>query len=413
VVPDSGKRTRFDWWLAGICASRVFNGLIFMTYAGALSVLRREWAMSAAQAGAIVTGFQIGYAISLIFFSSIADRVSPKKIYLWSMFAAGISSLGFAFLARDFISALVLHTVVGISLGGTYTTAVMIIADQYSVQSRGMAVGYFIASTSCGYACSLAISGVALPLGGYRLSFLLTSLGPLLGWLLAWMTLRTTLVPKPMRQKGKRFTQEVLRNRPAMLLIWGYTCHSWELSGMWSWTPAFLAACLGVAGAEGLKAAGSGAQIAAFFHAVGLLASLSMGTLSDRLGRGRVILALAGTSMVCSFLFGWSIGWPLVLVIAIGVIYAFSGLGDSPILSAALTEVVDTAYLGSALGLRSLVGFSAAALSPLAFGVVLDWTNPRIDGQGLYSTWGWAFSMLGLGGLGAVWATRRFGKIRK
>jgi len=413
VVPDSGKRTRFDWWLAGICASRVFNGLIFMTYAGALSVLRREWAMSAAQAGAIVTGFQIGYAISLVVFSSIADRVNPKKIYLSSMFAAGISSLGFALLARDFTSALVLHTVVGISLGGTYTTGVMIIADQYAVQSRGMAVGYFIASTSCGYACSLAISGVALPLGGYRLSFLLTCLGPLVGWLLARMTLRTTLVPTAVRQKGKRFTQEVVRNRPAMLLIWGYTFHSWELSGMWSWTPAFLAACLGLAGAEGLKAAGSGAQIAAFFHAVGLLSSLSMGTLSDRLGRGRVMLTLASISMACSYLFGWSIGWPLVLVIVIGAIYAFSALGDSPIFSAALTEVVDTAYLGRALGLRSLVGFSAAAVSALAFGVVLDWTNPMIDGQRLFSTWGWAFSMLGLGGLGAVWATRRFGKIRK
>jgi MFS family permease len=289
----------------------------------------------------------------------------------------------------------------------------MIIADQYAVQRRGMAVGYFIASTSCGYACSLAISGAALPLGGYRLSFLLTCLGPLVGWLLAWLTLRNTSVPTAVRQKGKRFTQEVLRNRPAMLLIWGYTFHSWELQGMWSWTPAFLAACLALAGAEGLKAAGSGAQIAAFFHAVGLVASLSMGTLSDRLGRGRVMLALASISMACSFLFGWSIGWPLVLVIGIGVIYAFSGLGDSPIFSTALTEVVDTAYLGSALGLRSLVGFSAAAVSPLVFGIVLDWTNPMIVGQRPYSTWGWAFSMLGLGGLGAVWATRRFAKIRK
>jgi MFS family permease len=227
------------------------------------------------------------------------------------------------------------------------------------------------------------------------------------------MTLRTTSVPTAVRQKGKRFTQEVLKNRPVMLLIWGYTFHNWELQGMWSWTPAFLAACLGLAGAAGLKAAGSGAYIAAFFHAVGLLAALSMGTLSDRLGRARVMLALASISMACSFLFGWSIGWPLALVIAIGVIYAFSVLGDSPIFSTALTEAVDTAYLGSAFGFRSLVGFGAAAVAPLAFGAVLDWTNPMIDGQRLYSTWGWAFSILGLGALGAVWATRRFAKLRK
>ena len=169
---------------------------------------------------------------------------------------------------------------------------------------------------------------------------------------------------------------------------------------MWSWTPAFLAACLGLAGAEGLKAAGSGAYIAAFFHAMGLLASLSMGTLSDRLGRGRVMLALASISMACSFLFGWSIGWPLVLVIGIGVIYAFSGLGDSPILSTALTEVVDTAYLGSALGLRSLIGFSAGAVSPLAFGFVLDWSNPLIDGQQSIQHLGMGFQHAGLGRAG-------------
>jgi MFS family permease len=381
-----------------------------MTYAGALFELRREWGMSAAQAGVVASGFQIGYAVSLVIFSSLADRISPKRVYLGSMFAAGVSSLGFALLARDFISALILHTVVGITLGGTYTTGVMILADQYATRSRGMAVGYFIASTSCGYACSLAISGVALPWGGYRLSFLLTCLGPLVGWLLAWVTLRGTVIQVAVRRKGQRFTREVLGNRPAMLLIWAYTCHSWELSGMWSWTPAFMATCLSLAGAVGSKAAGSGAYLAAFFHFMGLLASLSMGSLSDRLGRGRVMLFLAATSMVCSFLFGWSIGWPLALGIGIGMIYAFSALGDSPILSAALTEEVDPGYLGSAFGLRSLMGFSAGAVAPLAFGAILDWSNPMAAGQELYSAWGWAFSVLGLAGLGAVWTTRQFGK---
>jgi MFS family permease len=409
-VTPPGKRNSFDVWLAGICLSRVLNGLIFMTYAGALSVLRREWGMSAAQAGAIASGFQIGYAVSLVIFSAVADRISPKKVYLWSMFAAGVAGLGFALFARDFSSALLLHTLLGFSLGGTYTTGVMIIADQYEVRGRGMAVGFFIASTSLGYACSLALSGLALPVGGYKLSFLLTCIGPLFGWLVAWVTLRTTVVPAAVRQKGQKFTREVLANPRAMLLIWGYSFHNWELQGMWSWTPAFMASCLALAGVTGLQAAGSGASMAAFFHVMGLLASFSMGSLSDRLGRARVMLALALTSMLCSFLFGWSIGWPLALVIALGAIYAFSVLGDSPVFSAALTEEVDPAYLGSALGVRSLIGFGAGAVAPLAFGAVLDWTNPTASGQQIYATWGWAFSVLGLGGLGAVWATYRFAK---
>ena len=195
-----------------------------------------------------------------------------------------------------------------------------------------------------------------------------------------------------------------------MLLIWGYVFHNWELLGMWSWMPAFLAACLTLAGATHMDAAGSGAFMTALFHGVGLLASFSMGALSDRLDRAAVMLTLAAISMVCSFVFGWTVHWPLAWVMGIGVVYAFSSLGDSPILSAALTETVDSAYLGAALGLRSLLGFGAAALAPMVFGLILDWTNPAAGDQRLYTDWGWAFSILGLGGAGAVWAARRFRK---
>ncbi|HSE93466.1 MAG TPA: MFS transporter, partial [Methylomirabilota bacterium] len=73
--------------------------------------------------------------------------------------------------------------------------------------------------------------------------------------------------------------------------------------------------------------------------------------------------------------------------------------GDSPVLSTAFTEAVSPAYLGAALALRSLLGFGAGAIAPLVFGAVLDWTNP----PGVAPTaWGWAFVVLGLGGLGAT-----------
>lgn len=388
-----------DAWLAILCASRAFNMLVFQTYAAALPVVWTAWGMSAVQAGSISTGFQAGYAVSLLGFSALADRIGARRVFLWSGVLSAVVALGFALFARSYASGLLLYTLVGLSQGGTYTTAIMLIADRYPPARRGGAVGWLLAFSSLGYAMSLLVSGLALRLGGYPLAFVLTGVGPAIGIAMAWVPLRVTPDRVHARAAGRRFGGEVLRNRSAMRLILGYTFHSWELLGMWAWTPAFVAAAMGAAGATVLRAAELGAFMSAAFHLTGLVASFSMGRLSDRLGRRVVLVAMAATATACSFTFGWLIGWPLALIFAVGAVYAFTALGDSPVLSTAVTEAVSPAYLGSALALRSLLGFGAGAIAPLAFGAVLKATNPATTTPML---WGWAFASLGLGGLVAT-----------
>jgi len=392
---------KIDLWLAGVCLSRMGTGLVLITYAAALPVLQREWGMSATAGGSISTASQIGYAISLVIFSSLADVWGAKRVFLGSMTAGAVSALLFALFARGYYSGLVLYTLVGLSLGGSYTTGLMLLSERYVIAKRGMAMGLFIASTSAGYTLSLLMSGLSLPLGGYKLSFFLTCLGVPIGAAVAWLTLWWTKNTVVKRQGKGGYARNVFGNKSAMLLIAGYCFHNWELQGMWTWTPAFLAACFAFGGAEALRAAGLGSYATSFLHSTGVLASFSMGLLSDRRGRATMLLALSGISSICSFLFGWTFGWPLIITIGLGAIYAFSSLGDSPVLSAALSEAADPAYLGTAFGLRSLLGFGAGAVAPLVFGLVLDWTNPATIGR-LYAHWGWAFSSLGLIGLGAT-----------
>ena len=326
----SGRPARraVDGWLLTLCASRSFNMLVFQTYAAALPMVWGAWQMSAVEAGSISTGFQAGYAISLLCFSALADRVGARRVFLWSGWISAAVALAFALFARSYLSALVLYTLVGLSQGGTYTTAIMLIADRYPAARRGAAVGWLLASSSLGYALSLLVSGLALRRGGYPLAFILTGAGPAAGMVLAWLALRSTPDRVHPRAQGLRFDGEVLRNRPAMRLILGYTLHSWELLGMWAWTPAFVAAALGAAGSTVLQAAELGAFMSAGFHLTGLVASSTMGRLSDRLGRRAVLVTMAATATACSFLFGWLIGWPLALVFAVGAVYAFTALGD-------------------------------------------------------------------------------------
>jgi MFS family permease len=392
---------RLDGWLLALCLARAAMMAMFMTYAAVLPVLLAAWGMSATMAGSISTGFQAGYAVSLVFFSALADRIGARRVFVWSSWLTAVSGLLFAALARSYVSGLVLYTIVAVANGGTYTTAIMLLADRYPPARRGAAVGWLIASSSLGYALSLVLSGAALAWGGYPAAFFASACGPVVGALIVAVALRNTPNLVHARRPESRFGSEVLKNPRAMRLVAGYTFHSWELLGMWAWVPAFLAAALAVGGAGSVRAVELSAYVSASFHVMGLVASSSMGGLSDRLGRRAVLVGLAASSTACSFAFGWLIGWPMALLFAVGAVYAFTALGDSPVLSTAFTEAVPPAYLGAGLALRSLLGFGAGAVAPLAFGAVLDATNPAGHTP---TAWGWAFVTLGLGGLGATWA---------
>jgi MFS family permease len=385
-----------DGWLVQLCVARAFMQFIVMTYAGALPLLRTEWAMSATAAGSISTSAQLGYAFSLMACSWTADRIGARRVFMGSCVASALTSVAFALFARSYLSALVLYTLVSIGQGGTYTTMIMLFADRYPPARRGAAVGWLIAALSLGYALSLALTGLALSFGGYPVAFAVTAAGSVAGTALAAVALRGTPNVVHPRHEGRAFVREVLASRRAMLLMAGYTAHSWELLGMWAWVPAFVAASFALSGSQALEATQLGAYAAASFNLMGFVASSSMGRLSDRLGRRAVLVACAAVATACSFAYGWMVTWPAALVVLVGAIYGFSALGDSPVLSTAMTEAVKPAYLGSALALRSLLGFGAGALAPLAFGAILDATNPA---RATATDWGWPFVALGAGGL--------------
>ena len=99
------------------------------------------------------------------------------------------------------------------------------------------------------------------------------------------------------------------------------------------------------------------------------------------------MLAVSG---MISLGFGWLQFGPLPLIAAIGLIYGFSAVGDSPVFSTQVTEFAPDGNIGAALGLQSFIGFIPAIISPVIFGAVLDVTGGE---------WGWAFSVLAFGAL--------------
>lgn len=399
-------------WLIQFCMARASFATMFTAYSAVLPLVKQEWGMSAWQAGLIQSVHHAGFLISLFSVGFLTDRFGARRTYLAASFAAAISAALFAFVAHDFLSALLLYGLTGLCSGGSYTPGLAIISQQMTGRKQGQAMGFYLAAASLGYAFGLFIASAMIPLAGWRGSFVVTALGPVCGMLLGSRSLRNVPNvlhhPSGSRSIFKGLTR-VIGNRAAMLSIWGYTFHAWELLGLWAWLPAFLAAASIASGNSAQQAASVGATLTAITYLVAAGGNALGGALSDRHGRTLVTLFMGISSLVFSFSFGWMLGLPMWLLLLAATLYNATSVADSSILSTTLTELVDPASLGAAYSLRSVLGFSAGAVAPWVFGVVLD-AGRATGGVSDTVVWALAWSTLGLGGLLsplAIWRLRQ------
>jgi MFS family permease len=388
-------------WLIGLCLSRIGFGFVFTAYSAALPLLKTDWNMSASEAGLVQSAWHAGYLISLFAVGFMTDRHGAKRTYLAGSILACASAILFALYANSTISGMLLYGFTGLCSGASYTPGLTLVAERFASHQRGRAMGWFLASASLGYGVSLIMSGLLMPRVGWRGAFIATACGPLIATVISFRTLRATpnLVHPLSRSTPPGFSLlAVWRNKPAMLLIWAYVFHAWELLGLWAWLPAYLAASITHGGSMTMQAAGAGALCTALTYITSMSGSIYGGALSDRWGRTRMIQWGACLSLLCSFTFGWMIMLPLWLLVAVAAFYNITAIADSSIYSTALTELVPPQYLGSAYALRSLLGFGAGIISPWVFGLAFDWAR----GGPLHSeamAWGLAWTSLGVGAL--------------
>src|SRR5512136_586523 len=95
--------------LLGICSARAALYLAQQNYPALIPILQKEWQMSNAEAGSVLSAFYIGFVISLVGLSILTDWVSTKKVFLYSSIAFAVSCLLFALFARSYHTAFLLR----------------------------------------------------------------------------------------------------------------------------------------------------------------------------------------------------------------------------------------------------------------------------------------------------------------
>ncbi|MDB6176486.1 MFS transporter [Paracoccus sp. Z330] len=375
--------------LALICAGVVGAMTCWFSATAILPELIRDWSLSAGQAGWLTNAVQIGFVLGAMAASlvNLPDIMRLTRLIAISALLAAVSNAALL-LEPGFTGAVTARFVTGVALAGLYPPAMKLMATWF-VRGRGLAMG-------------LLIGGLTL---GSSMPHLFRALGGGLDWRIVVIasTLATVssafifgcLVQEGPNAFGRatfnpREALAVLRNRPVFLANLGYFGHMWELYAMWAWFLAFATA----ASQSGVTPFGSPSLFVFVVVASGVAGSVLGGVLSDRIGRCLTTAGMMVVSGACALLIGFAFDGPVWLLALIAIVWGVSIIGDSAQFSAAVTELADSRFVGTALTLQVSIGF---ALTVLAI-----WLMPQV--AALLGGWRWAFVILLPGPVIGAWA---------
>ena len=376
-----------------MCGAEIFSMTGFAAYTTLLPVLQREWGLSNSEAGLIGGIYYAGYVAATPLLTSLTDRIDPRRIYLASCLVSFIGAAGFALLAQGLATALVFQILIGVGLGGTYMPGLKVLADQLEGNTQSRAVGFYTASFGIGSSVSIIVCGAIGAAFGWKWAFVYGAAGPLAAALMVNLLIPPGKTRAAHEQAAPLFNfRPVLRNRRTLPYILGYSLHNYELFGQRSWMVAFLVFCATLR-SDGAALAGA-ATLAAFINMLGPVGSLTGNELAIRFGRQRVIFTAMGLSGLMACGIGWLAGLPLAVVFAVMCVHYCLMLGDSAALTSGVVAAAPPELRGATMAVYSFIGFTAAFLAPLVFGVVLDLAGGNQD----RAAWGLAFASIGIFG---------------
>jgi MFS family permease len=346
--------------------------------------LASTWGLTPAQTGLLTSAVQVGFVVGALLSAvlTLSDTVPPRYLFAGSSVAGAGLTVLLASAVDSALPAIGLRFLTGVALAGVYPPGMKVAAGWFR-EGRGLAIGTLIGALTVGSALPHLVRGVG---GIGRPTLVLLSAAGL-------ATLGGVLVlfvrPGPHQAPAAPFdpgaVKRILVDRGTLLANLGYFGHMWELYAVWTWIPAFLAASFALTD-DPLATPQVAALVAFGTIAVGGLGALVAGVGADRFGRTTVTSASMLVSGAASLLAGVVFGTSLLLVVPFVLVWGFAVVADSAQFSAAVTELTEGSYVGSALTVQTALGF---LLTTVSIQLV-----PRLVAV---VGWRWAFAPLAIG----------------
>lgn len=330
--------------------------------------MRREFHLSSTQLGVLFSSFFLSYALLQAPWGMVADRLGPRKIvafaiFAWSTFTAltGAATDYFLLLAIRFV------------FGGMEAALIPSIASAFSRwlsdKWRTTGFGIFLSGGRLGGAVAPLIASFLMLRHGWRLTFVLIAI---LGLFAAWAWLAATLsppsssssVPVDSVQSGLRYFS--WRMLALMLSVFSYTM-MWQFYA--TWYPTYLVERRGFSLAQA-------ASYAAVPFMLGIGSNWIGGVACDILSR-RVGIARARAVLGCLFLTSASILFYCGIVTSAStapwLLAAAAGVGDLflPMAWGAATDL-GGASAGAVGGWMNSASNLGGFLSPIILGAAIE-----------------------------------------
>lgn len=378
-----------------MCVAEILSMTGFAAYTTLLPQLQRLWDLSNSEAGAISGFLFAGYMVSVPVLTSLTDRMDSRRIYLAACLIGSIGATVFALYGEGFWSAAAAQFLIGAALGGTYMPGLKALTDHLEGAAQSRATAFYTASFGLGSTVSILVAGKLGATLGWQWAFWFGAAGPVLAGMIVTLAVPLGRVrPREHHTVALLDFRPVLRNRKTLPYVIGYAAHNYELFGQRSWMVAFLVFCAALQPVDAPMLL-SAATLAAMINLLGPVFSVTGNELAIRFGRQRIIFLFMTLSGVMACLIGYAVAWPWYVVVLLMMVHYGAMLGDSAALTSGAIASTPPEMRGAMMAVYSFLGFSAAFLAPLVFGMTLDLAG----GNQSVAAWGLAFTSVGIFGV--------------
>ena len=377
-----------------VCA-QLFGTSLWFSSSAALPSLIRDWRLSQADGGLLISAVQVGFILGTLLFAltNLADVLPASKIFLTSAVLGATVNVLFAYSATQLSEALVFRFITGLALAGIYPVGMKVVVS-WAPGGIGNALGWLVGALTLGTALPflLASAGADWP---WRTVIMFSSLLAVIsGVMVAWIGEGPNLIGA--RKVELRMILRVFRYRGFRRAAFGYFGHMWELYAFWVITPLLVHTALKQLGLGQPEWVSLGVFAVI---GIGALGCIGGGLLSGRLGSRAVAsisLAVSGTLCLVS---------PLLLVIhpvlflAGLLVWGVFVVSDSAQFSALAAKSCPQQYVGTGLTLMNSIGFALTVAS-------IEWVTRLYAELGAQVAWILAPGPV-LGLILLNWSTRR------